>query len=139
MGEIFPDSFKSAVIRLLLKKPNIVSEVLSDGWLMLHLPFMSKILEKVYFEDPVSLKYNYHKIFWHWQTEIHAASKCKCIKLTHSQTNGCNGCNGCFDWVHSETLNQHGDERRILLISQTYSVMKCNYVAQIDRSTVLIV
>ena len=44
---IVPTSFKSAIIKPLLKKPNLDSEVLNNFRPISNLPFLSKILEKV--------------------------------------------------------------------------------------------
>ena len=46
---IFPNAFKTAVVKPLLKKPNLDHSVLSNYRPISNLPFMSKILEKVVF------------------------------------------------------------------------------------------
>ena len=44
---VFPDAFKTAVVKPLLKKPNLDNNVLSNYRPISNLPFISKILEKI--------------------------------------------------------------------------------------------
>ena len=47
---VFPNDFKTTVVKPLLKKPNLDCGVLSNYRPILNLPFLSKILEKVVFQ-----------------------------------------------------------------------------------------
>lgn len=45
---VLPDAFKTAVVKPLLKKPSLASEILSNYRPISTLPFMCKILEKAF-------------------------------------------------------------------------------------------
>lgn len=44
---VFPTSFKTAVVRPLLKKSKLHPNILNNSWPVSNLPFLSKILEKL--------------------------------------------------------------------------------------------
>ena len=53
---IFPDAFKTAVVKPLLKKPKLDNSILANYRPISHLPFISKVVEKIVLVQLNSLK-----------------------------------------------------------------------------------